>query len=176
MENPTGAQRFSLRFYLRTLSQLLGSPRRFFEELPENMGMRLPFWFLLVSSIIFTAAGLMNAAVGPWVAATIFMANAVGMVFVTSGLGYMTAMLTLGRRHSYVRFFTIYAFAAGVTLPASWMPYFLFITEPWKWWLIFTGLTRWLRLTWQQALMVIGLSIGLIILLFWTLLPVISKP
>ena len=175
MEDVTAAQRFSLRFYLRTLSRLLGNPGHFFDDLPENMGMGLPLGFLMVSSVIFSAAGLMSAAVGPWVAAAIFMANAVGMVFITSGLGYMVATLTLGRKAPYIRFFTIYSFAAGVTLLASWMPYFLLITEPWKWWLIFKGLTCALRMKWQQALMVIGLSIALIILFFWTLLPLISK-
>ncbi|WP_373500701.1 YIP1 family protein [Desulfococcus sp.] len=167
--------RFSVRFYFRTLSQLLANPKGFFTELPSDMGMATPFCFLMVSSIIFTLASLMNAAVGPLVAVAIFMANAVGMVFITSGLGFMVTVLALGRKDGYGRFFAVYAFSAGVTLLSSWMPYFLFIAEPWKWWLIYTGLTRNLALKWQQALMVIGLSITILILFFYSMLPFFSR-
>lgn len=176
MEQIMANQRFSLRFYFRALSQLLGNPKGFFSELPPEMGMGPPLGFLLLSSVVFSLASIMNAAVGPLVAGGIFLANAVGMVFITSGLGYMVMIMTIGRKAGYGRFFNIYAFSAGLTLLASWMPYFLFITEPWKWWLIYTGLTRSLQLKWQQALMVVGLSIAILILFFWALLPLISKP
>lgn len=175
MEDLMVIPRFSLRFYLRTLSQLLANPKGFFRELPPGMGVWPPLCFLLVSSIVFTLASLMNADVKPLVAAVIFMANAVGMVFITSGLGFMVTVLTIGREAGYGRFFAIYAFSAGVTLLASWMPYFLFITEPWKWWLIYMGLTRNLALKWQQALMVIGLSIAILILFFYAMLPFLSR-
>ena len=175
MECITSKQRFSTAFFFRTLSRLLGNPKGFFSDLPPEMGMGPPLGFLMVSSIVFSLASIMNAAVEPLVAGGIFFANAVGMVFISSGLGYMVMIMTIGRKTGYTRFFGVYAFSAGLTLLASWMPYFLFITEPWKWWLVFTGLTRSLQLKWQQALMVIGFSIALLVLFFWMLLPLISK-
>lgn len=175
MEERSAAPRFSMRFYLRTLSQLLASPRGFFTELPPEMGMGPPLGFLLVSSIVFTLASLMNTVLSPLTAGAIFLANAVGMVFITSGLGYMVTAMTVGRKAGYDRFFTVYAFSAGVTLLSSWMPYFLFITEPWKWWLIFIGLTRSLGLKWTQALMVMGISLAILILFFYAMLPLFPK-
>lgn len=175
MEGSSASPRFSMRFYLRTLSQLLASPRGFFTELPAEMGMGPPLGFLLVSSVVFTLASLMNTVLDPLTAAAIFLANAVGMVFITSGLGFMVMVMTLGRKAGYGRIFAIYAFSAGVTLLSSWMPYFLFITEPWKWWLIFTGLTRSIGLKWTHALMVIGISISVLILFFYTMLPFFPK-
>ncbi len=164
-----------MRFYLRTLAHLLRDPRGFFSGLPEELGMGTPLLFLLLSSLVFTLASLMHAAVGPLTAGAIFLANAVGMVFITSALGYMAIVLAVGRKPLYSRVFAVYAFSAGVTLLTSWMPYFLLISEPWKWWLIYTGLTRSLALTRLQALAVIGFSIAILILFFWTLLPLIAK-
>ena len=97
----------------------------------------------------------------------IFFINAVGMVLITASLGYMVMIMTLGKRATFIRFFSIYAFSSGVTLLASWLPFFLIITEPWKWWLIGIGMMKCWGFTRGQAIMVILLSLGILILFFY---------
>ncbi|MCF8083788.1 MAG: hypothetical protein K9M96_11880, partial [Deltaproteobacteria bacterium] len=50
--------KFSIGFYFRTLTQMLGSPGQFFEAMPEGIGLKQPFLFLLMSSLFFTGASL----------------------------------------------------------------------------------------------------------------------
>jgi hypothetical protein len=79
-----------------------------------------------------------------------------------------------GRKVTFRRFFSVYAIASGVTLLASWIPLFIFITEPWKWLMIGIGLTQTVGLKWLHSVLVIVLSIGMMVLFFWSLLPLIS--
>ncbi len=164
---------FTLGFYFRTLSGVLAEPRRFYSELHPGTGMFQPLMFLIVSSLLFTGGSLMGTGETLSIAGGILFVNAVGMVFIASAVGYMILVMMAGRRVSYERFFTVYALSAGVTLLASWVPFFLWITEPWKWWLIGTGMTRHLGLARKQALIVIGLSIGVMFLFFRSLLPLL---
>jgi hypothetical protein len=103
----------------------------------------------------------------------IFFINAVGMVLIASGLGYMAMVMFLGRAVSFKRLFSIYAFSSGITLLAAWIPFFIWFTEPWKWWLIGTGMARSCGFRSWQIIMIIGLSIGIMILLFRIALPVV---
>ncbi len=169
------SQRFSLRFYFQALSGLLRDPGGFYAGLPEAMGPGPALGCLLLSSLIFTLASLMNTVLDTLTAGAIFLTNAVGMSVISAGLGFAATLMTTGRRLRFSRFFTIYALASGVTLLAAWMPYFLVITEPWKWWLIFLGLTRGLGLKRGEALTVVGLSIGILVLVFWTCIPLIAS-
>lgn len=174
-ENPamSGDESFSPGFYFRTLSRMLEEPRRFFSELSPEIGVFRPLMFLTVSSVLFTSGSLLGTGDSVSAFEGILFANAVGMVFIASGIGYMILVMMVGRRTTYGRVFAIYAFSAGVTLLASWIPFFLWITEPWKWWLIGIGLTRNLGLSRKQALIVIGLSIGVLYLFFRSLLPLL---
>ncbi len=171
----TDAKKFSIKYYFHVLSRMIGDPKTFFSELSPDTGMKSPLIFLTISALIFTLSSLMNDPPNPALAAGILLLNAMGMVFVASGLGYMVIMITLGKRIAFHRVFAIYAFSSGVTLLASWMPYFLIITEPWKWWLICTGMTRHLSMSWKQTLSVVLLSVGIIVLFFWSLIPLLKS-
>jgi hypothetical protein len=166
---------FSFRFYFQVLSKMLGEPRCFFSELPADIGFIKPLAFLIVSSIFFAAASLISRrAANPFFQGGIFFINAVGMVLIASGLGYMVMVMIMGRSVSFKRLFSIYAFSSGTTLLASWVPFFIWLTEPWKWWLIGTGMARACELKSWQIIMIIGLSLSIMILLFWTALPFVS--
>jgi len=164
---------FTLGFYFRTLSGVLAEPRRFFSELHPGAGMFQPLMFLIVSSLLFTGGSFMGTGETLSIAGGILFVNAVGMVFIASAFGYLILVMMAGRRVGYGRFFTVYALSAGVTLLASWIPFFLWITEPWKWWLIGTGMIHYLGLTRTRAWIVIGLSIAVMVLLFQSLLPLL---
>ena len=112
---------------------------------------------------------------GFFVAGGIHMFNAVGMVFIMAGLGYVVMMLSVGRKVRFSRLFSIYALCSGVTLLVSWVPYGVILTEPWKWWLIGTGISKGCGLTLKETLLIMALSLTIWILFFWSLIPIITR-
>ena len=169
------ADGFFLGFYVHTLTTLLGQPRKFFSELPRDFGWQRPMAFLVVSGLFFAGACLVSTLPPhPVLYGTIFLVNAVGMAIISATIGYGIMVMFMGRRERFSRFFSVYALAAGVTLLAAWVPFFIWLTEPWKWWLIGTGMTRSFGFTWLQAMMIIGLSAIVITLFFWSVWPVVS--
>ena len=167
---------FSLGIYFHTLTKMLGQPRRFFSELPRDAGLKQPLGFLLVSSLFFAGASLMsNLTQNPLVMGGVFFINAMGMTFIAASIGFMVMIAIMGRRVTFTRFFSIYALSAGVTLLASWLPFFIWLTEPWKWWLIGTGMVKGFGFGRVQVLVIIGVSVGLMFLLFWWVLPLTAS-
>lgn len=167
---------FSVGYYFTALSKILGTPRTFYRELSEDTAFRPSLGFLAASAIFSTVALLMTqAAENPAFAGGIYFVNALGMTAIDAGLGYMLITMFLRRKVPFRRVFSVYAFASGVTLLASWIPLFVWITEPWKWILIGLGLTKHCGLGWRFSVFVIVMSIALIVLFFWSLLPVISS-
>jgi len=171
---PIGARKFTFLFYFQTLTRILSSPGRFFAELPEFPSIRPASGCLLVSSLFFACASLTQPHEQPLIMAIILLVNAVSMCFMSAGLGYGVMVMTLGKRVTFSKFFSVYAFAAGITLLAAWIPLFVWITEPWKWLLIAVGLIKGCGLRWFQAILVMSVSIVVLILFFWSLGPVIN--
>ena len=169
----TNNERFTIGFYFQALTRILGAPGQFFRELPGDVGFRQPLGFLVMSSLFFTGASLTCIHERPVLMGGILLVNAVAMPFVTAGAGFVVMTMTVGKRVTFERFFAVYAFAAGVTLLASWIPLFVWLTEPWKWLLIAIGLVRGCGLRWLQAVIIIGCSIFVLVLFFWALAPVV---
>lgn len=171
---PIGTQgKDMLRFYLTTLTGSLAGPRQLFSQLPQDLGFKKPLGYLTISSLIFSAAAAVTAVTGnPALFAGLYLVNAVGMTFISAGLGYLLIFaLRGGRQVSFQLVFGVYAISSGTTLLAAWIPYFLIITEPWKWWLIGTGISRCCCLTYFQALWIVILSLGVIVCGFGLILP-----
>jgi hypothetical protein len=162
---------FSIGYYFKTLTRILGKPRDFFAELPPEPGFIKPVGFLVLSSLFFTGASLIaNTYTQTALMAAILFVNAVGMALIASSLGYLVLILTMGRCQPFTRFFSIYAYASGVTLLASWIPNFIWLTEPWKWWLIAVGLVYGCKFSWKQSLIVTAVSFSLLVFIFWLLI------
>jgi len=139
------------------------------------MGILPPLGFLCLSGLIFSAARLtLTMPASPLVWGVIWLINAVGMALVAAAVGYMTMVMILGRQITFQRFFSVYALSAGLTLLVSWPPFFFWVTESWKWWLIGVGLTSGFGVRPAQAALIIGTSIVVIVLFFQSLLAVIS--
>lgn len=169
-------EHFSLGFYIHTLTKMLGQPRKLFGEFPHDAGLKQPLGFLMASSLFFAGASLMsNLSPNPLVMGGIFFLNAMGMTIIAASIGFMVMIIIMGRRVTFVRFFSIYALSAGVTLLASWLPYFIWLTEPWKWWLIGTGMINGLGFGRVQVLVIIGVSVGVMFLLFRWVLPMTAS-
>lgn len=170
----TETARFSMGFYFQTLKRMLGAPGEFFGQFPEKAGFQQPFGFLILSSMFFTGMSLTCFRDSHVVMAAILLANAVAMTFIAAGTGFFVMTMTIGKRVTFTKFFAIYAFSAGVTMLASWIPLFVWVTEPWKWLLIAMGMVKGCGLKYWQAILIIGVSIFVVVLFFWSLAPMIS--
>ncbi len=169
-------ENFSSGTYFDTLTQLLKEPGNFFSKIPQDAGFKEPFKFLFLSGLFFMIASLIsNMPEKPVIMGMIFLINAIGIAFITCGLAYMTMVMIMGKRVTFARLFGIYAFSSGVTLLASWIPFGFIIAEPWKWFLIGTGMTRSCGFRLSQAILIIAVSVGALYLLFWSALPLVAQ-
>jgi len=168
MSKMGACDKFNFGFYFHALTRAVREPRRFFSDLPPDIGLKQPLGFLLVSCLFFTIASMARNMTSNPVVGCILFINAVGMVFISAGLGYMLMVIFMRKKVPFSLFFNIYAFSSGVTLLASWVPFFVWLTEPWKWWLIGTGMVWSLGFKRSQALLIVGLSVILIVLFFWS--------
>jgi len=165
--------RFTFGFYFQTLTKMLSSPSRFFGELPGETGFRQPLGFLIISSLFFAGASLTTISENLILIGGILLVNAVAMPFVTAGISFIVITMSMGKRMTFARLFSVYAYATGVTLLASWIPLFVWLTEPWKWMLLIIGLVKGCGFRWMQAILVVAVSVFIVVLLFWSLGPVI---
>ncbi len=161
--------RFTFAFYFQALTRMLSSPSRFFGELPGETGFRQPLGFLIISSLFFAGASLTTISDNQIFMGGILLVNAVAMPFVTAGISFMVITMSMGKRVSFPRLFSVYAYATGVTLLASWIPLFVWLTEPWKWMLIIIGLVKGCGFRWMQASLVVAVSIFIVVLFFWAI-------
>jgi len=169
-----GSEKFTIGTYFQTLTRLLASPRAFFNEMPAEGGWRQPLCFLFLSSLFFTGASLTVMREHTLFMAGVLFVNAMGMTFISAGAAFVVITMTLGKRASFGGLFAVFAYSAGVTMLASWIPSFVWLTEPWKWTLVALGLVKGCRLKWFQAILMVALSIFLLILFFWSLAPLIA--
>ena len=170
------ADKFSIHFYVQAVFGIMGHPRKFFSRLPQSSGMTQALGFLTLSAVFFSLASMMNANLQNFIAAGgINMFNAVGMVFILAGLGYIVMTLSIGKKVGFVRLFLIYALCSGVTLLVSWVPHLALLTEPWKWYLIGVGMTRGCGLKLKEALLIMAISLGIWYLFFRTIMAIIIR-
>jgi len=167
--------RFTFGLYFQALTKMLSSPSRFFGELSGETGFRQPLCFLIVSGLFFAGASLTTISENQILMGGILLVNAVAMPFVTAGISFIVITMSMGKRVTFARLFSVYAYATGVTLLASWIPLFVWLTEPWKWILIIIGLVKGCDFRWMQAILVVAVSIFVAVLFFWSLGPVIVQ-
>lgn len=165
----TREPRLTLKAYVQGLAQLLTAPGDFFAGPRASSGFGYAFGFLLASSVFHTLASLTQVRNDLASSAGILLVNALGMPLVTAAISYGLARALPGPSPAFKRLFSLYAFASALTLLVSWIPLFLWLTEPWKWILVAMGLVHGCRFKRGQAVVLIGLSIPVVVLLFWSL-------
>ena len=166
--------RFTFGYYFQTLTKMLSSPGRFFGELPVETGFRRSLGFLIISGLFFSGASLTTISENQILMAVILLVNAISMPFVSAGITFMVITMAMGKRVTFQKLFSVYAYATGVTLLASWIPLFVWLTEPWKWILIVMGMVKGCGFSWGKAILIIAVSIFIVVLFFWSLGPVIA--
>jgi hypothetical protein len=166
--------KFSIHFYVQAVFGIMGYPHKFFSRLPQTSGMTQPLGFLILSAVFFSIAGQMHTRFQDFfLVGGIYVFNAVGMVFILAGLGYIVMTLSIGKKVGFVRLFGIYALCSGVTLLVSWVPHLALLTEPWKWYLIGVGMTSGCGLKLKEALLIIAISLGIWYLFFQAIMAII---
>lgn len=168
--------RFFNDYYIKPLAGVIKSPRLFFSSIHKENKKNVitAIAIVIVSSAISALAGtLVSLKVNPLRVYFVLFANALGMMVISSGVGYCIAKIVAGSSVKVVPFFHIYALSFGATLLFSWIPYSLWIIEPWKWWLIGTGLINGVGIEFRRTLVIILLSIGIMIGSFWFLLKIL---
>jgi len=149
----------SCQFYGYALIQILIEPRHFFTELPGRTTLGKSLGFCVLCSVFFVSASLLTGGyANPVRMGFVFFFNSVGMVFISSALSYMIMVMILGKKAGFRLLFGVHAFSAGVTLLVSWMPFFFWFTEPWKWWLVYTGYKNTCKFSWKPALLILAIT------------------
>ena len=93
------------------------------------------------------ASALVNPAAARIGTFTISLINAIGMAVLGTGIAHLALVAITGKRFALARLWPIFSLSASVVLVLAWIPAAIFITEPWRWWLIGTGFVRGLGLT-----------------------------
>lgn len=163
-----------VRYYLSTLICLLKEPGSYFQTLPETIGAKKPLGFLLVSCLISTMVALAtNGPSNPVMEGGIYFINGMGMAVVTAGFGFMIMTMFMKQRVTFSRFLSIYALSTGATVLVAWIPWCVWMAEPWKWWLIGTGMTRNFGFKTRHAVSLLITSMVVMVIFFSSFMPVV---
>lgn len=160
--------------YFQTISRLMSRPGGFFDGI-RGESMIYSVKYLFVSILIFIMASMTLIQKNHLSAAGILLINAVLMPFITSTVSLLIIKV-IGKKHiPFTNIFSVNAFASGTTILISWIPLFLWISEPWKWTLIVIGYVRACGLDYRRAIATMIITIILIVLGFRLFLSVISS-
>jgi hypothetical protein len=160
--------------YFQTISNLMSRPGDFFGG-TRSESMIYSIKYLFVSILIFIMASMTLIRENHLSAAGILLINAVFMPFIMSIVSLLIIKM-IGKKHvPFTNIFSVNAFASGTTILVSWIPLFLWISEPWKWTLIVIGYVRACGLNYRQAIVTMIITIIFIVLGFRMFLSVISN-
>lgn len=163
----------SFQFYGYAVIQILIEPRLFFKELPGNTTWVKSLGFCMICSTFYVFAGILaGSAASPVKTGAVFFLISTGLMLLSSGLSYLIMVMTLGKKSKFELILNVYAFSSGVILLVSWMSVFLWVAEPWKWWLIFTGFKTTCNLSGKQSIVIILIPMVVHIFLLHSLLAV----
>lgn len=160
-------------FYVDTLFALLTRPGTFFATRFEQITTFQALTVLSVSGLFFAVTGALarpeGAAFGMGL---ILFINAIGMTAVGSAACYLALATTARRRYPFGQLFTIFSLSSGAVLLIAWVPAAFFLTEPWKWWLIGTGMVKGLHMTKTRAFITLLFTFAGMVILIYSLLPI----
>ncbi|BBO80396.1 hypothetical protein [Desulfosarcina ovata] len=158
--------------YVRTLTALLTRPGTFFANGFAAISMGQATAILIVSGLFFAVSGTFMAPGTASVSmGVIWFVNAIGMVAIATAIGYVALATTAGRRYAFSRLWRIFSLSSGTVLLIAWVPSAFLLTEPWKWWLIGTGMVKGLGMSKLRAVITVLFTFGATVMLIYWLLP-----
>jgi hypothetical protein len=166
-------QKFGATFYAETLIALLTRPAMFFANRFAKVSTSQAAGILIVSGLFFAATGsLLNPASASLTTGLILFINAIGMVAMGSVIGYLALFVTADRRYPFSHLFNVFSLSSGAVLLIAWVPSAFLLTEPWKWWLIGTGMVNGLGMTKTRAVIIVLFTFSATVIVVYSLLPV----
>lgn len=162
--------------YAGTIAALLMHPRDFFMTRFNGIGLVQALLILSFSSLFFAVTGaLMQPGAASLAVGIIHFVNAVGMVALGTAIGWVALLITTGRRYRLAKVFTVFSLSSGAVLLIAWVPSAFFLTEPWKWWLIGTGMVHGMGLTKTSAAIAVLMTFGALVAMIYALLPWVQQ-
>ncbi len=162
----------TFQFYGYALIQILIEPKRFYSELPDNASMVKSFGFCFLCSSFYTGASLLTGSYdNPVVTGSLVFLKSMGMVFVSAFVSYLMMIMSIGRKIEFKNIFSIHAFSSGILLLMSWVSFFFWFAELWKWWLLYTGFRNAGKLAWKPAVWILIITVSFQFLLFFAFYP-----
>ncbi len=150
-----------LGLYYRLLVGLVRRPTDFFLQMES--GIKIPLFFLGISSLIYSSAGLTLVSGGKATMFLILLLNCWLLPLVSAVISLVSVRCLSVENISFSRVLAIHAFSTGAVLPVSWLPGLIWFTEPAKWVLVWKGLVHSCGLSKIQAALVVGLCLGFLI-------------
>lgn len=160
---------------MNTVTAMMMRPGAFFEDRLNQVTTGQAWRILLMSAVFFSAASaLVNPAAARIGTFTISLVNAIGMAVLGTGIAHLALIAITGKRFALARLWPIFSLSASVVLVLAWIPAAIFFTEPWRWWLIGTGLVRGLGLSKARATMVVLATFGCLVMMISAMLLIIG--
>lgn len=157
---------FTIGTYVQSLMSLLVRPGSFFDNLPDRGLPGKSLGFLFLSSLFYVAASLALVQERHLLMTGIFFLNALAMPVVSASIAFVVMIPITGKGVTFYRLLSVFAFASGTTLFLAWIPFFLWIAEPWKWILVFHGMVRGCGLGKIPAVLIIAVTISVLFIIF----------
>lgn len=164
----------SARCYMDVLTALLMRPGIFFSTRFDGISAGQALGILTISALFFAAAGtLLTPGTASLTMGAILFINAIGMVGIAAGIGYLAVVVLAGRRYTFSRLWNVFSLSSGAVLLIAWIPSAFFLTEPWKWWLIGTGMVKGLGMSKTRAAVIVLFTFGATVMAVYSILPVV---
>ena len=162
-------EKLTMVSYFQALTRILVYPGNFFKELSNEANFIQPFGCLIISGLFFAGASatLIHENVISMIG--ILLLNAILMPVITALMSFVIIRIIGVKGVDFTRIFSVYAYSTSITLMISWIPLFPLITEPWRWTLVFLGLTKGCRLRTIEAFIAMGITVSILIFFFWAL-------
>jgi hypothetical protein len=154
-----------------TLTALLTRPGFFYTTRFGQVTTLQALTLLTVSGLFFAMAGTLlrperfSLAMG-----LILFINAIGNAVIGCTACYLILVATARRRYAFNTLLSIFSLSSGTVLLIAWVPSALFLTEPWKWWLIGTGMVNGLGMSKGRAVITVLLTVAVVVILISALL------
>ena len=166
-------QTHRLKFYVDTLIALLTRPSRFYATRFRDVTPFQALSILTASSIFFAVTGAMlRPDSASLTTGLILFINAIGMVIMGSTACYLALATTAHQPIAFKALFSIFSLSSGAVLLIAWVPSAFFLTEPWKWWLIGTGMVNGLGMSKARAVGTVLFTFAVMVILICALLPI----
>ena len=162
--------------YVDTLIALLTRPGVFYATRFKQVTTFQSLVILTISGIFFAVAGtLCRFDSAPLSVGLILFINAIGMAVIGSAACYLALIATASRRYSFGLLFSIFSLSSSAVFLIAWVPSAFFLTEPWKWWLIGTGMVNGLGMSKTRAAVTALLTFTAMVILIYSLLPLAAR-